>query len=75
MHDSVRKQSYGRNTQPACAVRTNSLRGDGVGVGDIVEVPGIAGVEGDAAGGDDGGGAGRERDTGVVGGRGDDERD
>ena len=51
------------------------MRGDGVGVGDIGTVPGDAGRSGDAAGGDDGGGAGRERDPSVVGGRGDDERD
>ena len=53
----------------------DGMRGDGVGVGDIGTVPGDAGRSGDAAGGDDGGGAGRERDTSVVGGRGDDERD
>ena len=44
----------------------DGMRGDGVGVGDIGEVPGVRGRSGDAAGGDDGGGAGRERDTGVV---------
>ena len=41
----------------------DGMRGDGVGVGDIGEVPGVAWRTGDAAGGDDGGGAGRERDT------------
>jgi hypothetical protein len=38
-------------------------------------VQGEAWSAGDAAGGDDGGGAGREQDTGVVGGRGGIERD
>jgi hypothetical protein len=51
------------------------MRGDGVGVGDIGEVPGDARSAGDTAGDDDGGGAGRERDAGVVGGRGGLERD
>ena len=51
------------------------MRGDGVGVGDIGEVPGVGGSEGDTAGGDDGRGAGRERECGVDGGRGRDERD
>jgi hypothetical protein len=48
----------------------HGVRGDAVGVGDIGEVPGDARSAGDTAGGDDGGGAGRERDAGVVGGRG-----
>ena len=51
------------------------MRGDGVGVGDIGEVHGDARSAGDTAGGDDGGGAGRERDTGMVGGLGRVERD
>ena len=52
------------------------MRGDRVGVGDIGEVHGDARGAGDTAGGDDGGGAGRrERDAGVVGGRGGIERD
>jgi hypothetical protein len=51
------------------------LRGDGVGVGDIGEVQGDTRSPGDTAGGDDGGGAGREQDAGVVGGRGRIERD
>ena len=46
------------------------MRGDGVGVGDIGEVHGVGRVERDTAGGDDIRGAGRERDGGVVGGRG-----
>jgi hypothetical protein len=53
----------------------HGLRGDGVGVGDIGEVPGNARSAGDAAGDDDGGGAGRQRDAGVVGGRGGLERE
>ena len=51
------------------------MRGDGVAVGDISEVRGDAWGSGDTAGGDDGGGAGRERDTGMVGGLGRVERD
>ena len=43
------------------------MRGDAVGVGDIAEVPDILWGAGDAAGDDDGGGAGRQRDAGVVG--------
>ena len=51
------------------------MRGDGVGVGDIGEVQGDARSPGDTAAGDDGGGAGREQDAGVVGGRWGIERD
>jgi hypothetical protein len=40
-----------------------------VGVGDISEVPGDAWGPGDTTGGDDGRGAWRERDAGMVGGR------
>ncbi len=53
----------------------HGMRGDGVGVGDIGEVPGDARSAGDAAGDDDGGGAWRQLDAGVVGGRGGIERD
>ena len=53
----------------------HGMRGDAVGVGDIGEVPSDARSTGDAASDDDGGGAGRERDAGVVGGRGGIERD
>jgi hypothetical protein len=67
---------YGaRGEHGACDVHGTSsggahgLRGDGVGVGDIGEVPGDARSAGDAAADDDGGGAGRQRDAGVVGGR------
>ena len=51
------------------------MRGDGVGVGDIGEVQGDARSAGDTAAGDDSWGAGRQQDTGVVGGCGDIERD
>ena len=51
------------------------MRGDRVGVGDIGEVPGDARSAGDTARDDDGGGAGRERDAEMVGGRGGIERD
>jgi len=46
------------------------MRGDGVGVGDIGEVQGDARSAGNTAAGDDCGGAGRQQDAGVVGGRG-----
>ena len=43
------------------------MRGDGVGVGDIGEVSGVCVCSSrDKAGGDDGGGAGRECDAGMV---------
>jgi hypothetical protein len=45
----------------------HGLRGDGVGVGDIGEVPGDARSAGDTTDEDDGGAAGRQRDAGVVG--------
>jgi len=45
----------------------HGMRGDGVGVGDIGEVQRFSQCPGDMAGGDDGGGAGREQDAGVVG--------
>ena len=51
------------------------MRGDGVGVGDIGEVPGDAWRSRDTASGDDGRGAGRERDAGMVDGLEDIERD
>ena len=51
------------------------MRGDGVAVGDISKLRDDAWGSGDTAGGDDGGGAGRERDTGLVGGLGRAERD
>ena len=43
------------------------MRGDGVGVGDISEVSGGAWSSRHSAGGDDGRGASRKRDAGVVG--------
>ena len=46
------------------------MRGDGVGVGDIGEVPGVAWRTGDAAGGDDGRGDDRKHDAGMDGGLG-----
>jgi hypothetical protein len=53
----------------------HGLRGDGVGVGDIGEVPGHARRAGDTTGNDDGGGEGRQRDAGMFCGRGGIERD
>jgi hypothetical protein len=44
------------------------MRGDGVGISDVSAVPGWSGGRRDTPGGDDVGGAGRERDAGVVGG-------
>jgi hypothetical protein len=45
----------------------HGLRGDGMGVGDVSEVSGDAWDSGHTTGGDDGRGAGRELDTGMVG--------
>ena len=42
------------------------MRGDGVGVGDVGAVPDWVRGRGHAAGGDDGGGARRERERGVA---------
>ena len=42
------------------------MRGDGVGVGDIDEVHVGASVGGDTSGGDDGRGAGQQRDAKLV---------
>jgi hypothetical protein len=53
----------------------DGLRGDGMGVGDISEVSGVAWGSGHTSGGDDGRGAGRERDTGMVGRHGGAEQD
>jgi hypothetical protein len=47
----------------------HGMRGDGLGVGDIGEGQRYLRSPGDTAVGDDGGGAGREQDAGVVGGR------
>jgi hypothetical protein len=46
----------------------DGMRGDGVGVGDVGAVPDVPGDEGDAAGGDDGGRAVRERQRHALGG-------
>ena len=43
------------------------MRGDGVGVGDVGEVHGGARGSGHTAGGDDGGGSGGQRESGMVG--------
>ena len=51
------------------------MRGDGVGVGDVGEVPYGAWVGGHTAGGDDGGGAIGGHDGGMVGGHGRGKRD
>ncbi len=44
----------------------DGVRDDGMAVGDISEVPGDSRGSGDTAGGDDGGGAGRELDSNCV---------
>jgi hypothetical protein len=44
------------------------MRDDSLGVADIRELPGDTRGSGDTASGDDGRGAGRECDTGMVGG-------
>ena len=51
------------------------MRGIGLGVGDVGEMPGGAWSTGYQTSGDDGRGAGRERDTGMVCRRGRAERD
>jgi hypothetical protein len=62
-----------RNACRACELHSDGsgcadgLRGDGMGVGDISEVSGVAWGSGHTSGGDDGRGAGIERDTGMVG--------
>ena len=53
----------------------HGMRGDGMGVGDIGAVPGVAWGSGDSAGDDDGGGAVGEQDGGDVDGRGGNESD
>jgi len=79
--DRVCVAHYTRGEHGACDVHrvgsggAHGMRGDGVGVGDIGEVPGDAWKTGDTASGDDGRGAGRERDAGVVGGLGIVDRD
>jgi hypothetical protein len=55
------------------AVRTDDMRGDRVGVGDVCAVQGGAWGSKDAAFGNHGRGAGRKRDTGMVSGLGRDE--
>ena len=70
--DGVGVSDGTRGVDGACDVHgegtggAHGMRGDGVGVGDIGEVHGVAWGSGDTAGGDDGRGAGRERDGGVV---------
>jgi len=79
--DRVCVSHYTRGEHGACDVHgegtggAHGMRGDGVGVGDIDEVPGYAWRSGDTASGDDGRGAGRERDAGIVGGLGIVDRD
>jgi hypothetical protein len=46
----------------------DGMRDDSLGVADIRELPGDTRGSGDTASGDDGRGAGRECDTGMVGG-------
>jgi hypothetical protein len=50
-----------------CSGYADGLRGDGMGFDDISEVRGDAWGSGHTSRGDDGRGAGRERDTGMVG--------
>jgi hypothetical protein len=75
LNDGARCGHWACATHGTVSGRAHGMRGDGVGVGDIGQVQGDARSPGDAAGGDDGGGAGREQDAGVVGGRGGIERD
>jgi len=70
-----------RSKHGACDVHgvgsggAHRMRGDGMGVGHIGEVPGDVWGSGDTASGDDGRGAGRERDKGMMTGLGVIERD
>ena len=57
------------------AVRADRMRGDRVGVGDIGEVQSAAWGSGDAACGDDGRGAAKQRDCSILDGRWESERD
>ena len=63
------------NTGTASQGVAHGMRGDGVGVGDIGEVPSVAWRTGDAALGYDKYSTCGQCDPSVVGGRGDDERD
>jgi hypothetical protein len=51
-----------------CSSGADGLRGDGMGVGDICEVPGDAWGSWHTSRGDDDRDEGRDRDTGMVGG-------
>jgi len=79
--DRVGVSDNTRGEHGACDVHradtggAHGMQGDRVEVGDISEVSGDAWILGDTASCDDGRAAGREHDTGVVGGLGVDERD
>jgi len=73
--DDTRGKYGARDIHRADTGGAHGMRGDRVGVGDIGEVPGDAWSSGDTASCDDSRGAGREHDTGVLGGLGVNERD
>ena len=64
--DGTRVEHGARRVHGTWAGGADGMRGDGLGVGDVGEVPGRAGICRDTAGGDDGGGAVGERDGGVF---------
>jgi hypothetical protein len=64
--DGARCEHGACDVHGTCSGGAHGTRGDAVGVGDISEVPGGARSAGDAAGDDDGGGAGREYHTSFV---------
>jgi len=67
--DSARVEPWACGVHGDGAVRTDEMRGDKVGVGDIGAMPCGAWGSGDATCGDDGRGAVRERDGGIFSGR------
>jgi hypothetical protein len=73
--DGTRGRAGAAGIYRSCEDRRDGMRGDGVGVGDVDAVLGILGGHRDAAGGDDGGRAVRERQRHVLVGYGRDERD
>jgi hypothetical protein len=72
--DGTRGRAGAAGAYRSCEDRRDGMRGDRVGVGDVGAVSDIFWVEGDAAGGDDGGRAVRERQRHVLGGCGRHER-
>jgi hypothetical protein len=66
--DGTRGRTWVAGAYRSCEDRRDGMRGDGVGVGDVGALPDILWGKWDAAGGDDGGRAVRERQRHVLGG-------